>query len=98
MTEDLKNKIITRAIHFIVTNTKDDSQRIGDTIIEELKQVKLFTIPVVSSNMSNEYGKIIRTTHPEANPCMSCRYKNNNACSDECTYCYMNLKLNEYYR
>jgi hypothetical protein len=40
MKDELKNKIITRAIHFIATNTKDDSQRIGSAIIEELKQVK----------------------------------------------------------
>ena len=50
MTEVLKNKIITRAIHFIATNTKDNSKRIGDSIIEELKQIKLFTIAIVSNN------------------------------------------------
>lgn len=41
MTEELKNRIITRAIHFIATNTKDNSQRVGSAINEELKQVKL---------------------------------------------------------
>lgn len=45
-----KDKIITRAIHFIATNTKDESYRIGQAIIAELELVKKLTIPVVSSN------------------------------------------------
>jgi hypothetical protein len=48
MTQEGKDKIITRAIHFIATNTKDDSYRIGQAIIAELELVKKLTIPVVS--------------------------------------------------
>jgi hypothetical protein len=40
MTQKGMKKVITRAIHFIATNTKDDSYRIGQAIIAELKLVK----------------------------------------------------------
>ena len=49
MTEEGKDKIITRAIHFITTNSKDDSYRIGQAIIAELELVKKLTIPIVSN-------------------------------------------------
>jgi hypothetical protein len=49
MTQEGKNKIITRAIHFIATNTKDESYRIGQAIIAELELVKKLTIPDVSN-------------------------------------------------
>jgi hypothetical protein len=45
MKQEGKDKIITRAIHFIATNTKDDSYRIGRSIIAELELVKNLTIP-----------------------------------------------------
>ncbi|MFT6125877.1 MAG: hypothetical protein ACJAVA_000319 [Flavobacteriaceae bacterium] len=48
MTQEGKDKIITRAIHFIATNTKDDSYRIGRAIIAELELVKKLTISIVS--------------------------------------------------
>jgi len=50
MTQEIKNKIITRAMHFIETNAKNDSYRIGQAIIEELKLVKKLTITVAGSN------------------------------------------------
>ena len=49
MTQEGKDKIITRAIHFIATNTKDESYRIGQAIIAELELVKKLTIPDVSN-------------------------------------------------
>jgi hypothetical protein len=47
MKQEGKDKIITRAIHFIATKTKYDSYRIGQAIIAELELVKNLTIPVV---------------------------------------------------
>lgn len=48
MTQEGKDKIITRAIHFIETNTKDESYRIGQAIIAELNLVKKLNIDDVS--------------------------------------------------
>ena len=47
MKQEIFDKVITRAIHFIATNTKDESYSIGQNIIEELKLVKNLTIPNV---------------------------------------------------
>jgi hypothetical protein len=44
MTQEGKDKIITRAIHFIATNTNDKSYRIGQAIIAELDLVKKLTL------------------------------------------------------
>jgi hypothetical protein len=44
MTQEGKDRIITRAIHFIATNTKKDSYRIGQAIIAELELVKKSTL------------------------------------------------------
>jgi len=40
MKDKTRDKIITRAIHFIATNTKDESYRIGQAIIAELALIK----------------------------------------------------------
>ena len=48
MTQEGKDRVITRAIHFIATNTKKDSHRIGQAIIAELELVKKLTSTNVS--------------------------------------------------
>ena len=40
MKQSTRSKVITRAIHFIATNTNNDSKRIGSAIIEELKLIE----------------------------------------------------------
>lgn len=43
MKQSTRSKVITRAIHFIATNTNNDSKRIGSAIIEELKLLEKST-------------------------------------------------------
>jgi hypothetical protein len=55
MTKEGQEKIITRAIHFIATNTKEESYRIGQAIIAELELVKnCSTLDVVKSLPTDE--------------------------------------------
>ena len=50
MTNNLKNRIIRRAIIFIANNTNDGKQRIASAIIEELKALKSFDFPEADVN------------------------------------------------
>ena len=59
MKKEGKDRVITRAIHFIATNTKKDSHRIGQAIIAELELVKKLTSTNVapSAKVNNKLNK-----------------------------------------
>jgi hypothetical protein len=59
MTQEGKDKIITRAIHFIATNTNDKSYRIGQAIIAELDLVKKLTLGGVVKIDSEQFNEFV---------------------------------------
>ena len=85
MKEEEKDKIITRAIHFIATNTKDDSYRIGQAIIAELGLVKKFNI----NKMKDSNGKELTDEDEGVESCMNCgKYFYQEGINDLCHHCH----------
>jgi hypothetical protein len=74
MTQEGKDKIITRAIHFIATNTNDKSYRIGQAIIAELDLVKKLTLGGVVKSDSELF--------------FCCKQAIDQRCSEQCLGCY----------
>jgi hypothetical protein len=74
MTQEGKDKIITRAIHFIATNTNDKSYRIGQAIIAELDLVKKLTLTHDVMSDSELF--------------FCCKQAIDQRCSEQCLGCY----------